>query len=183
MPSPLAHVGAALAAQLALTDGWSRRTTLVAAWAAVAPDADILFAVLLPHGLDLHRGPTHSLVGAALLGLLWARLARLRGRALQVVVLASLLHVPFDWSTGDPGAPARYGVPLFWPFSARKYIAADPWFGAFHIDREGFLANLFTPHAVGVYAGELGTVLTLAVFAGGLRWARARRATVAAGDR
>jgi hypothetical protein len=170
MPSPVAHIGAALAAQLALTGGWSRRVAVVAAWSAIAPDLDIAFAVFLPHGLDFHRGPTHSLLGATLLGLAWARLARLRGLEALVVVAASVLHVPFDWSTGDPGAPARYGVPLFWPLSTQKYIAAEPWFGAFHIDQEGFLANLFTAHAVEVYAGELGTVLALlAIAAAGRR--------------
>lgn len=161
MPSPLAHIGAALAVQVAVAERWSRRLAAVAAFAAIAPDFDIVFAVVLPHGLDLHRGPTHSLFGATLLGLLWARLARLDRRESAVVVLASLLHVPFDWSTGDPGAPRRYGVPLFWPFLPDKYIAAEPWFGAFHIDQPGFLANLFTPHALTVYGGELGTVLML----------------------
>ena len=179
MPSPLAHAGAALALTLALGRPGARpplRVVAAAAFASVAPDLDIVLAVVHPAGLDWHRGPSHSLVGAALIGAACAAAARVRGWAAWAsVVGAAVAHVPFDWSTGEPGAPARYGVPWAWPFSAAKSIDATPWFGAFKIDEAGFLANMWSPHALPVYLGELATVAALLVAAVAMRGARAWR--------
>lgn len=177
MPSPLAHIGAALALQLLLGAGPTRRVAMVAAFASIAPDLDVALAVVHPSGLAWHRGPSHSLVGAALIGVVCAGALRLRTPAAWgTVVGAALLHVLFDWSTGEPGAPARYGVPWAWPFSAEKSIDPSPWFGAFRIDEAGFLANMWAPHAWPVYLGEAGTVAALFMAAAGLRALRRRLA-------
>lgn len=176
MPSPVAHIGAALALLVGFTPpgGWPAPTPfrvptrlgLAAAFAAIAPDLDILVAFVLPTGLDWHRGPSHSLVGATLIGAFTALVFRLRGaRAWAVTIGAALLHVPFDWSTGVPGAPAHYGVPWAWPLSSTKWIDPNPWFGAYHIDKQGFLANMWSPAALPVYLGELGTVCVLVLAA------------------
>ena len=192
MPSPVAHIGAALALQLAsaplrpvapvrtlagaIASG-EARLAAAAAFASVAPDLDVALALLHPDGLAWHRGPTHSLVGALLIGALVAAVARVRGaRATAVVVGAALLHVPFDWSTGEPGAPSRYGVPWAWPFVPERAIAPNPWFGAFRIDEAGFLANMYAAHALPVYAREVGTALGLLVVAGAIRALRTARA-------
>jgi membrane-bound metal-dependent hydrolase YbcI (DUF457 family) len=179
VPSPLAHVGAALALLVGLSPrgAWPAPTAVLpyrlgfaAALAAVAPDFDILAAVLLPSGLDWHRGPSHSLLGAAAIGAFVAWVCRVEGRSARAVVVgAAVLHVPFDWSTGEPGAPARYGVPWAWPFSSDKSIDPTPWFGAFRIDEQGFLANMWAPHALPVYLGELGTVCALVAAAAAAR--------------
>lgn len=164
MPSPVAHVGAALAliVGLAPRGGWlpvvPRRVVFAGAFASVAPDLDLLAALVDPAGLDWHRGPSHSVVGAIAIGALTAGIFRLVGwRAWAAVVGAALLHVPFDWSTGDPGAPARYGVPWAWPIASEKFIDPTPWFGAFRIDTAGFLANMWGPHALPVYVREVWT--------------------------
>jgi len=180
MPSPLAHAGAAAALVLGFSRPGHRpalRVVCAAAFASIAPDLDIVLAVAHPAGLDWHRGPSHSLVGAALIGAACAAAARVRGRAAWAsVVGAAVLHVPFDWSTGEPGAPARYGVPWAWPFSSEKFIDPSPWFGAYKIDEAGFLANMWSPHALPVYLGELATVAGLLLLAAAVRWARARGA-------
>lgn len=182
MPSPLAHVGAALALVVALGPPAARvspRVLAAAAFASVAPDLDILLAVVHPAGLAWHRGPSHSLVGAALIGVLCAWGARVRGRAAWAsVVTAALLHVAFDWTTGEPGAPARYGVPWAWPLSGDKAIDPTPWFGAFRIDAAGFLANMWGRHAASVYLREAGTVVglvSIALMVRALRRIRAPR--------
>lgn len=178
MPSPVAHAGAALALHVALTSPAHPlvgRALVAAAFASIAPDLDILLAVVHPAGLEWHRGPSHSLVGAALIGAGVAAIARVRGRAAWATVVgAAMLHVVFDWSTGEPGAPARYGVPWLWPLSPEKFIDANPWFGAFRIDEGGFLANMWAPHAWPVYLGELGTIAVLVGAAAAARRARAR---------
>jgi len=151
------------------------RTVFAAAVASVAPDADIVLAALHPAGLAWHRGPSHSMVGAALLGggVAWA--ARLRGTAAwAAVLLAAVLHVPFDWSTGEPGAPVRYGVPWAWPFLDARFIDADPWFGAYRIDEPGFLANMWAAGALPIYGRELGTAAGLVGLAALGRYARRR---------
>lgn len=180
MPSPVAHIGAAFALTLALgrTEGRpSARVVVAAAFASIAPDLDIALAAVHPAGLAWHRGPSHSLVGAAAIGLACAAIARVRGvGAWAAVTLAAVLHVPFDWSTGEPGAPARYGVPWAWPVDPARAIAEDPWFGAFRIDEAGFLANMWAPHALPVYLREVGTAAALVAVAAGVRWARRRRA-------
>ncbi|MDP2313767.1 MAG: metal-dependent hydrolase [Pseudomonadota bacterium] len=184
MPSPVAHMGAALAVTLALSDPGARvpmRVLVAASVASVAPDLDLLIAVFGGGlfdggGLDWHRGPTHSIVGATLLGAICAGVANVRGWAAWLTILcAAHLHVLFDWSTGDPGAPAHYGVPWAWPFSAEKSIDPTPWFGAYRIDDAGFLANMWAPHALPIYLGELGTVVLLVGLATGARAARGRR--------
>lgn len=183
MPSPIAHVGLALAAQLALLSTSTRllpgrallRDAAAVAFAAIAPDLDILAVILLPGGIAWHRGPSHSLLGATLIGALVAWAARVRGAAAwAAVVLAAVVHVPLDWSTGERGAPSAFGVPFFWPFDATKAISADPWFGAYHIDRAGFLANMFAPEALPVYGKEVATVLVATALAGALRALRSR---------
>jgi membrane-bound metal-dependent hydrolase YbcI (DUF457 family) len=165
VPSPLAHIGAALALQLALQapgHPWSRRVALAAAFASIAPDFDLLPAVLLPDGIAWHHGPTHSLVGAAVIGGMTAVVARVRDRAgAATVVGAALLHVLFDWSTGEPGGPARFGVPWAWPFDPTRSVAAHPWFGAFHIDRAGFLSHMWAEEAIPVYGTEITTAIVL----------------------
>ncbi len=128
------------------------------AFASIAPDLDLLVGVALGAPVGWHRGPTHSLVGAAAIGLLLALAAR-GAWARAATVLACVAHVPMDYSTGNPGDDPRYGVPWAWPFDPGKSIASDPWFGSFQIDHEGFLLNLLGPHALRPWLVEMGTVV------------------------
>ncbi len=174
MPSPIAHLAAAVAAGVAAPAGSplrARRALLAAAIASVIPDADLLLSATLPGGIAWHHGPTHSLFGAALLGCLVALAARLRGTAGLWVVVSAVLHPLFDWQLGLPGQPPTFGVPLFWPMREARYVAAHPIFRPFGIHEPGFLANMFTRSAVEPYAREVvfaAVVLGYAFFAG--RW-------------
>lgn len=179
MPSPLAHVGLAWCAGLALAPpgpapggrrALARRAAALAV-VAVAPDFDIGVDLLFP-GAHAHHGPTHSVVFAVGLGLLAGRLMGVDRAALLV---AALLHAPLDWSTGDPGAPAdRYGVMALWPFTPTRYIDADPFFRPYYIDREGGLWNMLHPTAVAAYAREATVVTAAAALALSARRIRSR---------
>lgn len=155
MPSPLAHIGLSLALAAAFRRPYTLRDRALLSFAAIAPDFDVLPMLWDPQGLRFHHGPTHSLLGAAVIGLVLSIFSHHR----LPVVAATLLHVPLDWSTGDPGVAARYGVPLFWPFSPEKYIASHTWFGAFGIDTPSGLGAMFSPEAVAIYGKEVLTVL------------------------
>lgn len=145
----------------------------------MAPDVDLL-AAALPGGLAFHHGPTHSLIGAALLGLLCAGPSVRRARSPRIAlvcVLAGLLHVAMDWQTGEPGAPVRFGVQWAWPFSDVRAMAADPFFGAYHIDQPGFLLNLASVAAVGPFLRELLVVAGVSLCAWGVRRLQRGRST------
>lgn len=181
MPSPLAHAGVALCLYAALQPRGGRPWDLAGlcvALASVAPDLDIAAVAVLPGGLAWHRGPSHSLLGAALLGLSIAAIGGHRRRwsllTRAAIVAAAVLHVPLDWSTGVPGAPSSLGVPWAWPFDAAKAIDPRPWFGAYHIDRPGFLSNMIAPDALPVYGREAGTVAIAGLVAVAIRVIRAR---------
>lgn len=117
---------------------WLRRPPKERAAAAIggfAPDADTLWAwaaSIDPHLYPLvHRGASHTLLGAPLLalvafgvvGLLGRRRARFRFGSLSAVapalLLGALSHLVLDMLTIT-------GVPLFWPFSDAR-LTLD-WF-------------------------------------------------------
>jgi inner membrane protein len=93
---------------------------------SLLPDADVVgMALGVPYGAPWgHRGATHSLVVAALLGVAATLVARAKGRrALAMTVVASLVaasHGVLDAMT-DGGK----GVALLWPFSTRRIFL--PW--------------------------------------------------------
>ena len=93
---------------------------------SLLPDADFLaFLVGIPYPHPFgHRGMTHSLAFAVLVGLLVALALRLRGRpvlldaALATLVVAS--HGVLDAMT-----TGGLGVEFFWPVDTRRYFL--PW--------------------------------------------------------
>ena len=129
---------------------------MASAVASLIPDADLVLVALLPGGIAWHHGPSHSLVGAALLGAAVGLSAGLRGRVLAWVVVAAVTHPVLDWELGEPGGDPRFGVPLLWPLVTTKMIAAWPIFRPFHIHEPGFVANMFRADAVVPYLRELG---------------------------
>jgi membrane-bound metal-dependent hydrolase YbcI (DUF457 family) len=163
MPSPLAHIGVSIAVSALVTPlrcrdvSFLRQPYLWVAFAAIAPDLDVLPMLWSPSGLQWHRGPSHSLLGAALIGLLCSLFLEKRARI--ATVLAGLFHVVMDWSTGIAPTPIKYGVPLFWPFSSQKYTAEQPYFGAFGIDKAGGLYEMLSAEALSIYGKELLTVV------------------------
>src|SRR5262249_23496236 len=125
------HIAVGMAAARIYRSGQRTQLTLVTSmtlWSflSLLPDGDAVgfsfgVAYRAPWG---HRGATHSLAFAALLGLaigLLARLSRVRGVRRGVtaaLVLAS--HPLLDCLTNG-----GLGCALFWPFSLRRYFA--PW--------------------------------------------------------
>jgi inner membrane protein len=93
---------------------------------SVLPDADLVaFMVGIPYANPFgHRGMTHSLLFAVLVGLVVVVALRIRGRpvlldaALATLVVAS--HGVLDAMT-----TGGLGVEFFWPVDTRRYIL--PW--------------------------------------------------------
>ena len=120
MPSPLGHAlaGAAVGWALAGPAGGPGQQTLRHLWhhgglfalLAIAPDTDLLlFAV--------HRGPSHSLTAAAVVGLAVATLA---GKRLGLAAGAAYAsHVGLDWLGTDTSPPI--GLMALWPFTREYY--------------------------------------------------------------
>lgn len=116
MPLPVAHafVGAALAeALLPRLDRHRLRKVLAAGALAVTPDLDFLLVWVLGRDREWHRGISHSLVVAALIGcavLAWR--GRERWQMALVCSLAVAFHGLLDALTTVHGR----GVQLLWPF-------------------------------------------------------------------
>jgi inner membrane protein len=129
MPSLFSHAMAAVAVGSALAPKpvW-RRVVLLGAACAVAPDLDIFG----PHGIDVlgeHRGFTHSLTAAALIGtsvaviapLRWPELLPYRVRLGIYIALATATHGALDAFT------THRGVKFFSPFAGERYSASWQW--------------------------------------------------------
>ena len=127
MPTVLGHAAVPLALGLGLGNPpISRRLRLAGVVAAALPDADVLgFWLGISYSDALgHRGATHSLAFALLLGLVAAALARPlgagRGTAFAFAAACAASHGLLDMLTNG-----GYGIALWWPFSAGRLFA--PW--------------------------------------------------------
>jgi len=93
---------------------------------SVLPDADfVAFMAGIPYAHPLgHRGMTHSLLFAVLVGLVVALALGLRGRP---VVLDAVLAILVVASHGvlDAMTTGGLGVEFFWPVDTRRYFL--PW--------------------------------------------------------
>lgn len=137
------------------------------------PDVDFALQPLYPHFfLNLHRGPTHSLVllplWAAVLALILAWLISRRGETTwrrhwwpcwQLCALGLLIHIAGDWVT-------LYGTQLFYPLSSQAYALGlsydiNPWFALVAI--AGTLAGRWLGR---VAPARIALVLAVALLAG-----------------
>lgn len=125
MPSVISHSALPLAAAYALGHRViSKRLMVAGVLASVIPDADILaFHFGIPYASEFgHRGFSHSLLFAIVLGLLaayWHRALRSRMvAALAFVALAAASHGLLDTLT-DGGL----GIALLWPYSTERFFA------------------------------------------------------------
>jgi inner membrane protein len=127
----IGHVAVGLAArrwyERDLATRWAPLTSAVV-WGALslAPDVDVYaFRLGIPYEAPFgHRGATHSLAFAALLGTsgwLVARAARLPLRRTALLVAAVVASHPLLDCLTDGGL----GCALLWPFSDRRFFA--PW--------------------------------------------------------
>jgi inner membrane protein len=94
--------------------------------ASILPDVDVIaFEVGIPYESPFgHRGFTHSIAFAALVGLsgvtLYRPLATTRLRGFWFLTAATVSHPLLDACTNG-----GLGVALFWPFSVERYFL--PW--------------------------------------------------------
>lgn len=127
----LTHALSGVLVTRAARRGIDGRRLLVVGLAAAFPDLDYLLILIDPLGfLNLHRGPTHSLVllplWAAGLGLLLARFLDIGWRQCAALcALGLLVHIVGDWVT-------LYGTKLWYPLSDQAYALRasfdfNPW--------------------------------------------------------
>ncbi len=167
---------------VARRQGPPRPALLLAAVAlANAPDFDFLPGLLLGTPGVFHRGVSHTLLAAVVVGVVVGVVARWRrcaaGPALRAGVWAGAVygsHLLVDCVTTDAKAP--HGVRILWPLSDAHWIAPVTLFNEIIIDpsgRSAFLASLVTTPALRVWAGELGLVVLVlaAVRIGRTLWA------------
>ena len=172
MPSPVGHALGGIAAGWLVQPGpaphgWRQITstrTLGFAVLGMAADLDLL--------LGVHRGPTHSLTAALILGLiawLMVRGNRHSGRLAMAAGAAYASHVLLDWLGADSSPPL--GLQVLWPWSAAYLHAQWPIFLA--VSRRLRHPELFwVPNALAL-ARELAILVPLVLVVG---WWRGRGA-------
>ena len=136
MPSPVGHALAGVAVGW-LIDG--RRAIVDAAWRRAAayvllatlPDADLL--------VGSHRGPSHGLGTAFLVGIIVAVATR-RLRVAIACALAFASHILLDWLGTDTTPPI--GLMALWPFSREYYEA--PYHVFMAVSRRYWLPEFWT---------------------------------------
>lgn len=126
------------------------RLLIAGALAAVLPDADVLafkFGIAYADAFG-HRGASHSLLFALLMGML----ATLGHRWLRATVLAAFLFVALSALSHpllDMLTNGGLGVALFWPWSEQRHFA--PWR---IIEVSPFAHRFFSARGVGVLLSE-----------------------------
>jgi len=127
VPTVFSHAAAPLALGLALgRDIVPRRLLVAGVVAAALPDLDVVaFQLGVPYGAGLgHRGFSHSLLVAALVGLAGALGHRTLGagftRAFLFLFVSTASHGVLDTFTNG-----GLGVAFLWPWSGERYWAPD----------------------------------------------------------
>jgi len=159
------HAAAGYLVYEAARPAGTHRVGLLAAAVALAngPDFDFLPGMLAGTPGAFHRGPTHSVaaalvVGLAAAGIGWWRRPGGRGAAWWAGFAAAAYasHLLVDFVTVDMVAP--YGAPFLWPMSERFFHAGSAWFDEIVIDpssRAGFVRSLVTRTALLTWLGEV----------------------------
>jgi hypothetical protein len=101
-----------------------RRDRLLVAYAGVAPDLD---GLSLLAGTDAygqwHHVLTHGVMGAALVAICTAKLAKDRLRVSLLALTAFHLHLLCDFFGSGHG----WGITYWYPFSMREYMSPIQW--------------------------------------------------------
>jgi inner membrane protein len=131
--------------------------------ACMLPDLDVVaFSFGIPYESPFgHRGFTHSIAFAGLIGLVSARfnlsLNTTRSRAFWFLALATLSHPLLDACTNG-----GLGVALFWPINNERYFL--PW-RSILVSPIG-VANFISPYGLAVLQSELVRIWLPASVAG-----------------
>lgn len=168
MPTIMTHAVVPLAIGLALgRPTISRRLLLAGCIAAIAPDFDVLaFKLGIAYAESFgHRGASHSLMFAVLLGALACMVASAlhtsRRLAFAFVAMAAASHPLLDMFTNG-----GLGVALFWPWSEQRLFA--PW-QVIEVSPIG-LRRFLTERGLAVVLSELRWVWLPALVAGVALW-------------
>jgi inner membrane protein len=123
LPLPIGHAcisaGAVfvLKPDLSLKSDWKILTLGLSL--SIAPDFDYALLWFFKFSNDWHRGFSHSLVFALVLGISGAFILKVdRIRNLFIFTAAAASHTLLDYATSHT---AEGGVTLFWPFSSRQF--------------------------------------------------------------
>lgn len=153
MPTIISHAAVPLAIGLGLgRNVVSRRLLLAGLVASALPDLDVLaFRLGIAYSNQLgHRGFSHSLLLAAILGLLAALFARrLKTQwlaAFAFVFLAAASHGLLDMLTNG-----GLGVAYLWPFSDRRFFLSEQVIQVAPLS----FRRLFSPAGLAVAKSEL----------------------------
>ena len=139
---------------------------VLCAIAAALPDVDFLLPLR-------HRGPSHSIGAALLIGiavLAGLRLWRRNGDSVRVaaaVAVAYATHVLLDWLGADSSPPR--GLMALWPMSSAFFVSNLDLFNS--VDRRYWLAGFWERNAVAL-AREL---LILGPLVAAAAWSTRRR--------
>jgi len=123
MPTPIGHALAGLA--VAGVSGGGKRLPAghlaALVFCAAAPDLDL--ALRLLDGVNHHRGASHSVTAAVLVGLAGVALRRLGAPLPGGLALGAAWgsHVLLDYLGVDTSPPS--GEMALWPFSSRFYVS------------------------------------------------------------
>ncbi len=166
MPTIFSHPAVPLALGGGLSrDVVPRRLLLAGVVASVLPDLDVLaFRLGVAYSADLgHRGVSHSLLFAALVGLAGALAHRALGsgfgRAFAFLFVATASHGVLDAFTNG-----GLGIAFLWPWSGTRYFAPDP-FRVIEVSPIG-LSRFLSPRGLAVLESELRWIWLPAVAAG-----------------
>lgn len=123
MASLLSHPAAPLAMLIARGEKLGGRLALLCLGLSILPDADVIaFSFGIPYESQWgHRGFTHSLVFAVLIGFLCTFFFRESKRAVFLLTTLSTFSHPLSDMLTDGGL----GVALWWPFDTGRYFF--PW--------------------------------------------------------
>jgi inner membrane protein len=183
MPSPVGHSLSGVLSYLTAVDRKRNGVGLLALFVLVTilPDFDFLPGWIIGQPNLFHRGASHSLCVALLIGLLVGLVAMVtgKGKFVPMAVIGFLmytLHIVLDLFSVDYSVPR--GFPVLWPFDRRCYIAPVEVF--LNITRSGssgeFFTSLFNSHNLEAVINELIIFLPPTLLMWGLRW-RGRAST------
>jgi membrane-bound metal-dependent hydrolase YbcI (DUF457 family) len=157
---------------------------------AGAPDLDFVPGIVLGQPGMWHRGSTHTILAAVVVGAavaLGVRVFRRGSPALAAGLWAAAAygtHLVVDCITADPRPP--YGVQLFWPLSPVWVHAPVAPLREILVDgssRAGFVTSLLRPGTLSAWLGDAAVLAAAVAGVHAVRWwqGRARVASRAEG--
>ena len=184
-----AHSAAGYLAYEAIRPPDAHRPRLLAAAVALAnaPDLDFIPGLLIGAPHAFHRGVTHTVLAAVLVGAAAVLIARrLRpASAWRIGCWAAATygsHLLLDYLTVDVVPPA--GAQFFWPFSDAYYIAPITPIPELIVDgagRSAFLASLHAPGTLVAWLADLSCLLAAVAAVHVVRLLRLRQAEAQSG--